>query len=142
MAFNASDVSTYNIPVYTLNKLASITEHEQARIQFVLQPSVQLMQSDYPIHLIWHMNKNNDSGTKTINLDDGQTNLLIYRAHDYSMNINPLNDDEFSLYKALQNGLLLSDIADLTLSKPLEALLPAIIQSGLITGFNLAEPCH
>ncbi len=137
-AFNASGVHKHNTAVYTLDQLASITEHKQARIQFVLQPSIQLMQSDYPIHLIWEMNQDNYNSLKQIDLNGGGVNLLIFRSPDYSMNIHPLNKDEFIFYQALQSGLKFSDIAGLTFTVSLEVLLTAAIQSGLIIGFNLA----
>ncbi len=137
-AFNAGDTHSNNAAVYTLDHLASITENEQARIQFVLQPSVQLMQFDYPVHLIWNMNQDNYQGLKQIDLNEGGVNLLIFRGPKYSMNIHPLNKDEFIFYQALQKGLKFSDIAGLTFAVPLEALLAPAIQSGLIIAFKLA----
>ncbi len=137
-AFNASDVHNNNAAIYTLEQLASITENEQGRIQFVLQPSIQLMQSDYPIHLIWEMNQDNYDGQKQVDLNEGEVNLLIFRAPDYSMHINPLNKDEFIFYQALQAGLIFLDIAKLTFTAPIETLLAPAIQSGLIIGFNIA----
>jgi len=146
-AFNAEDANLLLGPLTSraLSELADIEQEEQGRIRFYLDPSLGLMQSDYPVDKIWQANQDSSQEQQqefeqeSISLDDGAVFLIIRRAADYGMLIDAIAADLFHFLKAIENRQCFAEIALLDFDLPLADLLGHSIQSGLIIGFELVE---
>ncbi|GAA3937780.1 DNA-binding domain-containing protein [Litoribacillus peritrichatus] len=138
-AFNAAETPASNQGFLPVSELANIAVEDQARIQFCLNPSASLMKSDYPVHKIWAVNQNDYEGDQTVNLDDGETNLIVWRSQDFGMRIDVINEDELKFLTAINQGKLFAEIAEMSFSLPISELLPPYIQMGLISGFRLGK---
>jgi len=75
-----------NSPNFDIPKLEQITEEDYHKLIFKPNPASQLVKSPYPILQIWKANQDdqahdgdNNTIAETINLDDGETSLLVIR---------------------------------------------------------------
>jgi hypothetical protein len=139
-AFNAPELKYLTDKPSEISELAHIPEEKQGLIQFCVDPSASLMNSDYPVHRIWEVNQDDYNGTETVNLDDGSSKLLVWRCPNYGMRIDMLNESEFTFLSALQQNKTFIEIAELQLEESINDILPRCIQTGLISGFHLPEP--
>lgn len=138
-AFNAEESDNARAIQYSIADLATLTEEQQAHIQFCLTPSAFVMQSNYPVHQIWQVNQENFQGDQTVNLDEGGVQLVIWRSPDYGMRIDLLNEMEYQFLSALDQQKTFGEIAQLACGEFINDLLPKFIQMGLTAGFNLSK---
>lgn len=73
-SFHAADAVVVDI-----TRLAALSAAELALPVFLLHPSLQLLQSEFPVQKIWQLNQQENQDDETINLDSGAVNLLIFR---------------------------------------------------------------
>jgi hypothetical protein len=66
-------------PPFDLAALAALPEDAHACLRFVLHPSVQLVESHYPILHIWRVNQADYEGSAKVDLDEGGDSLLVAR---------------------------------------------------------------
>ena len=136
-AFNAAD--TLEEHTVALDKLSEIPEQDQGRIRFYVDPSVFLVQSQYPIHRIWEVNQDDYEGDQAVNLDDGAVSLVVWRNVQFGMRIDVLTDDEFSFLNAVGEGKTFFEIAQLPCASTLIETLGRCLQTGLLVGFTLID---
>jgi hypothetical protein len=96
-AFHAADGAALKI-----DALATLSSEALASSGFILHPSLQLLQSDYPLQQIWQMHQNN-SDDVTVDLNSGAVNLLIFRQH-MDMVILPVSLSEFNFVQRLHES--------------------------------------
>src|SRR5271166_3198172 len=68
-----------------------------------LQPSLQLVASQWPIERIWHANQPEGDPETTIDLDAGGTRLLVYRSGDRVI-IRSIEESTFAFLDAISRG--------------------------------------
>lgn len=132
-AFNAADHNGLDI-----QKLSMLTKDQQETLRFSLPPNSYLIESDFPIHKIWHANQNNSETDETINLDEGVIKLLVWRQH-LSMRIDTLEDDEWLFLSAIKNNQSFIKICQTFEQYPdinIETLLPQCIKKGWVADFT------
>lgn len=138
-AFNASETVKH---IFPLAELANVLEDDQGDIRFVLDPSVAVMTSLYPIHKIWQLNQDDASSeghAESIHLDEGRVNLSIRRRSDYGMVIDLISVDEHQFLSAISANNTFAEIAVLEYEASINDLLANALQSGLIIGFQLSS---
>lgn len=83
-----------------------LTEVPPARypeLRFNLHPAARLMVSPFPLLAIWRMQHTDADATATINLDAGETRLLVIRRH-HEIELEPLSRGEYEMLSALAAG--------------------------------------
>jgi hypothetical protein len=122
-----------------LQSLADISADNQESIVFSLRKGARLLESDYPIHRIWEVNQEDYSKDRTVNLDEGDIKLIVWR-QNFELRIDPLHAAESQLLHAIKKGLPLEALIKRMNNSPLpfEQLLPNCVAKGWISGFNLA----
>jgi len=108
-AFHAQD--SYPDPAALLSRLQSFPPQDYARLRFQINPSVALLNSDYPILDIWqaHQLTDNelDQAIESIDPDSGGARLLVKREPDFLVSIAVLGAGEFAFLCAAKTGALL-----------------------------------
>jgi len=133
-AFHAEDVELLDI-----NTLQQIAPESLQDISFVIHPSVQLMQSDWPVDTIWEENLKADVGTINLQHHSG-CHVLIYRQQLQVQVVN-LSRECFSFLEALTEGLSIASAWAYTLEKQ-QSSEPALDDSELsgMLGYLLNMP--
>ncbi len=135
-AFNSAAVDDLSDNYFLLSELENITSEEQGRIQFLLQPSIGLLASDYPVEKIWQMNQA-ESNIETIDLDEGKRKLMVLRTAGFDTVIETLTEDEFGFLSALQSGASFAQVANIDFQSSIADVLASSMQRGLLIGFKL-----
>jgi hypothetical protein len=122
-----------------LQSLADISADNQGNIVFSLRKGARLLESDYPIHRIWEVNQEGYSGDETVNLDEGDIKLIVWR-QGFELHIEPLDAAESQLLHAIKKRLPLEALIKRMNNAPLpfEKLLPSCVAKGWISEFTLA----
>lgn len=111
------------------------------RVVFQLQKNGTLVESPYPVQLIWQANQPDHDGEEVVDLSKGGVSLLVWRRGTDRL-IEPLEPRERCLLQALAEGLTLGDVClRLASGHPaadLGGLLAAAFHCGWIAGFELA----
>jgi len=135
-AFNASNDSFTSQNCKPLTELQNIQAHELPSIEFCPVSSAHLLSSPYPVHKIWQTNQADFNGESSVNLDDGDVNLVIWRNTELAMRIDEISEDETTFLSAVLNNASFGDIAELTFSQSLDLIVQRCIQTGIIIGFK------
>jgi len=138
-AFNAPDIKKNKQHTKPVNELAHISEQNHSNIKFSINSSARLLESPYPINRIWEVNQSSFEGYPSVNLDEGDVKLIIWRNSSYDMCIDILTNDEYLFLSAISEDRLFGDIAEMELATSVAELLPRCLQMGLIDGFTLIE---
>lgn len=105
--FHAADT-----PPLTTDMLSTLSPSEQAALHIDLHPAARLLDSQYPVHLIWQANLDDDNDQE-VDLDDEQARVLIIRRiyeddissnKEHRVEVHQLNAPEYALLTALTNG--------------------------------------
>ncbi len=127
-------------PKLDIQALASVSPAQWGELIFHLLPNSVLLESMYPVDRIWQVNQPDYDGTETVNLDQGDVKLFLWR-HGYDLRIDRPNETEWHLLQAFKSGLKFAEICDrLGSHEPVidvASLLPLWVQRGWITGFSL-----
>jgi hypothetical protein len=114
---------------------------EPDRVVFQLQKNATLVESPYPVDLIWQPNQPDQDGEEVVDLSKGGVSLLVWRRGTNRL-IEPLEPRERCLLQALAHGLTLGDVSVRLASEhptsDLGALLAAAFHRGWIARFELA----
>ena len=106
-AFHAADGGALEI-----GALASLPQDQLDSVHLNMHPSLQLMQSDFPVHRIWQVNQENVSAV-SIDLDEGGVNLAIFR-DGMDIALMPLARADYDFLAGLREKSL-ANASDLTL---------------------------
>lgn len=131
LAFHAADESGLDITA-----LAAVPENDKDHIIFHLPVSAGLIASEYPVHHIWKVNQDDYEGDQTVNIDEGEIKLLVWRK-DYDMRIDPLEIQEWNLLNAIQQQTSFSELCDPEAAYEIDTLLPRCVKQAWITGYHL-----
>lgn len=111
------------------------------RVVFHLQKNASLVESPYPVQLIWQANQPGRDGEDVVDLSKGGASLLVWRRGPNRL-MEPLEPCERCLVRALAEGLALGDVCLRLASEhpavDLGGLLAAALGRGWLAGFGLA----
>lgn len=130
-AFHAPDETGIDVAA-----LGAIDEADTDRIVFQLPVSASLLRSDFPIQRIWQVNQDDWTGDRTVNLDAGATDLIIWR-RGHEMRIDEPDAAEWLLLKEVEARQSLAEIGNTKIQQDLDKALPRCVQNGWIAGFEL-----
>jgi hypothetical protein len=129
------------LPPIDSNDLAHLEASDYPQLIFALQPSLRLIESDWPIDRIWHRNKPDAEGDGAVNLDAGGCRLEIRQLGD-DVVFRSLEPGEFGLRAELAKGRSLDEAVAAALARdPLFDTahgLRRLFAEGLVSGFSLA----
>lgn len=118
-----------------------VTLADPDRVVFRIQKNATLVESPYPVHLIWQANQPDHDGEEVVDLSKGGVSLLVWRRGTDRL-IEPLEPRERCLLQALAQELALGDVclrlASAHPAADLGGLLAAAFHRGWIAGFELA----
>ena len=114
-------------PPFDLAALATLREDAHAMLGFVLHPSVQFVESPYPILHIWQVNQPVFEGEDVVDLREGGDSLLIVRG-ECGVDIERLNPGEGALLGGFAAGETLAVAADLATEAEPAFDLPAALR--------------
>ncbi|MFT5718220.1 MAG: hypothetical protein ACI9T7_002425 [Oleiphilaceae bacterium] len=135
-AFNAGNDQAASQNIRPLTELQNLQEHELPSIKFCPVSSANLLSSPYPIHRIWQVNQADFNDEGSVNLDDGDVDLVIWRDTDLEIRIDDISEDETTFISAVLNNASFGEIAELTFSQGLDMIVQRCIQAGFIIGFR------
>ena len=125
-------------PSFDLAALAALPEDAYAGLRFVLHPSVQLVESRYPILRIWQANQPDFEGSAEVDLDEGGDSLLVARG-ERGVDIERLEPGAAALLRGFAAGESLAVAASLaTAAEPsfdLTAALRRHVASQVLVAF-------
>jgi len=98
-AFHAADHAAM-----PLDCLASVPPQQLPLLTFTLHPACRLLESRFPVHLIWQANQGEAGTEEAVNLDVGGVCLLLRRP-GYAVEVEAVAAAEFGLLSALSQGL-------------------------------------
>lgn len=124
--FHAADRVTFNFTA-----LASLTPATQATTVFQLSPDVNLLQSDYPVQLIWEANQPVHDGEVCLDTDQERHHLVIYR-EGYNVCMSLLDARIWQFLEAVQMGQSITTLGE---KHDIPTLLPNAIEQGWIDRF-------
>lgn len=108
-----------------------------------LHPSVQLVVSDYPLAQIWRANQPDSDPEEQIVLEQGRTQLLVYRDPGDDVAWCPLSAVALSFLYALRAGLPLAAAAARAIDEDPafdgRRIASELAAAGVITGFEIPE---
>jgi len=108
-AFHAADA-----PVVKLSQLAALSEVQLAEHIIQLHPSLQLMQSDFPVQDIWQVNQDGFEQDTAINLENGNVNMLVFR-QALDIVLLPLALTDYQFIQRLQKSKNITTACEQTL---------------------------
>lgn len=98
-AFHAADHAAL-----ALDCLASVPAQRLPSLTFTLHPSCRLLESRFPVNLIWQANQPEAASDETVDLDLGSVCLLLRRP-GHAVEVEAVTGAEFVLLRALSQGL-------------------------------------
>ena|SRR3990167_8725614 len=122
--------------------LKNIPEEKQASVVLKLPDASRLLTSPYPIHRIWEINQDDDSGDQNIELS-AAVKLIIWRMQDATMRIDVLQEQQWKILQAIHRGNTLGEICEqFSQHKPpidVGSLLSDIVQHGWLETFTIID---
>ncbi|MDY6994485.1 MAG: DNA-binding domain-containing protein [Pseudomonadota bacterium] len=118
--------------------LAEIPQEKWGKITFYLPQNSVLLHSAYPIHHIWQINQEDYIGDETVDLDEGEVNILLWR-QGFEMRIDLPTPEEWQLLKAFETEerfeIICQALAATAPQLDVSVLLPLLVQRGWIADF-------
>ncbi len=137
-AFNAPDHAAFDFAALA----AAGAEHSE-RIVFTVNPTLTLLQSDYPVLSIWEANQSQETEQENetvIDLDRGGQRLGVWR-HALVMSIQPLDAPQWFFLQAVLDGRMFGDLCEEFVRQFTDAdpgqVLATLLELGSLTGFRL-----
>jgi hypothetical protein len=140
-AFHAADS-----PLFDLSRLAGVPQETQVSLQFVLHPSVRLIESRYPTQRIWEVNQPAFAGEMEVVWEVPTEYLLVHRdvADGVSVFIKQISNGGFAFLQALERSTPLEEAAaeaiHVDADFDLQGFLLESVQSGVIIDFIRDQP--
>jgi len=97
---------------FDLQCLSELTEEQSLSACIVLQENMRLIESVWPVHAIWHTNRDLDKEPEVIELTEQTVYLLIWR-DGMTMHLDVLTAEMWYLLQSLKNGNSLEDACKL-----------------------------
>ena len=133
-ALHATDAAPLDV-----QRLASMSPDEQARLRFVGHPSVHLLRLDYPVDAIWRAILSDDDGALgAIDLDTGAVHLLVERS-ERGVDVIRLEAVAWRFAERLFAGAPLESALDASNGFDASAALGEHLSSGRFVSFELAS---
>ena len=121
------------------HRLATLAEHDRARVCFAPHPSVSLVHTDHPADLIWHAVLEKDgTALAAIDPNDGSAWLLVHRLAT-GVEVRRLSEAAWKFTSALCAGRPLAAALDETHDFDASALLADHLATGRFVDFGLSE---
>lgn len=98
-AFHAADHAAMS-----LDRLGSVPPQQLPLLTFTLHPACRLLESRFPVNLIWQANQGEAGAEEAVDLDVGGVCLLLRRP-GYAVEVEAVAAAEFGLLSALSQGL-------------------------------------
>ncbi len=107
-------------------------------ISFIVRPSVQLMNSDWPVDTIWEANLNAE--VATLELSDYSGSYLLFHRQEWQVQVINITAECFNFLSALNKGLSINNAWLFTLEKQEQENRPEINENELtgMLGYLLA----
>lgn len=122
---------------FDFEQLNTISRPEQ--IIFLLAPGSYLLNSPYPIHLIWQANQGTSDPTPSIILNNNVHFYYFIWRKQLDLRIDIMTPIEWQILKWISDKVNLSDLYDKTQASfpevSINTLLPYFVNSGWINGF-------
>ncbi|NET60482.1 MAG: DUF2063 domain-containing protein [Symploca sp. SIO2E6] len=121
-----------------VQKLAAVPQERWGELIFHLPKNSFMLESAYPIHRIWQVNQADYQGELTVSLDEGGSNIFLWR-QDYDMRLDLPGTLEWELLKAFQGNYPLEAICEqLADEVDVGSWLPVFVQRGWISDFSVS----
>jgi len=121
------------------HRLATLAEHDRARVRFAPHPSVSLVRTDHPADLIWHaVLEKNDTALAAIDPNDGPAWLLVQRLAT-GVEVRRVSEAAWNFTSALCTGGPLATVLDEVQDFDASALLADHLAAGRFTDFRPNE---
>ena len=118
--------------------LAKVAENEVLNLKFTLAPAVSLIRSHFPVDKIWQMNQINNTEEVTLDFDDNEMFLLLYR-NDLKIEMLAITAEEFLLLKSFHLGLsfekAIENATKFDVNLSIDDMIKIHIELGVISGF-------
>ncbi|MBE9559427.1 MAG: putative DNA-binding domain-containing protein [Proteobacteria bacterium] len=119
-------------PIFPFKQFEQKVDNGQS-IYFKTSSALALIVSEYPVYEIWRSNKEQQHAGE-IKPIDGKQHLLVYR-DEYKSSIAVINNNEYSILKAIINNLSLQEIINNT-NFDINNVLPVLITNRWIVGIK------
>lgn len=128
-AYHAADRSAMGLDDFT-----AITPEVFGQARVELHPSVQCLQSGYPVFRIWQTNQD-QANAQTIDLNCSESVIVV--RHEYRVNLFQVDPGTYCFYQGLQQGFTVNDalIAAVNTETVGGSSLAEIIALGIQNGF-------
>ncbi len=123
---------------FSFEKLALIGADVQDKIFLKISHSFSLHSTIYPLLDIWNANKNLVESIQEFHMPDSESYFCVFRK-EFSPAVNLLDHEQYTLLKAISNGVSLVQLSELDSVCDFENKLMGFIQQGWITGFFLQD---
>ena len=132
LAYHAADREPLD-----LHRLASVPEERQGSLVFELHPACHLLESSYPIHLVWRLCQS--GAGEEVELSAGGVRLLVAR-NGLQTTLRPLGPGEYALLDALSKAMpfdaACAAALDIEPGFDLAASLQMLVATGVVIGFT------
>ena len=121
--------------VLDFEKLSACYVNDGDNIVFTLPENATLIQSQYPIHLIWQMHQHAETDT-TVKMAENENYFFLVWRDDEKLRIDYLTQPQSQLLTWIQQRFTLGKIAEIT-EFDLNEVLPTLIQGNWLRGFYI-----
>lgn len=119
--------------------LRTVPPEDYPRLRLILQPSIRLLVSDYPVLRIWRVNQDDWTGEPTVDLAEGGVRLLTLR-QGVEVAFLPLGAGEHTWLRGLARGMTLFKSQQLAVRREpdfdLGAALQRLLAQGAFSGWQ------
>jgi hypothetical protein len=123
--------------------LAGVAPSRMAELRFVLDPSLRLVRSPWPLDRIWRANQAEAGTEPVVDLTVGGVRLEVRRRDDV-VGFRALTEAEYTLRRALLDGAALGAASEaaraVAPALDLAGLLAALMRDGTLTGLGSPPP--
>ena len=134
LALHAADV-----PPVDVESLQTIPADEQARLCFLVHPSVRLLRTDYPLDIIWRaVLAQDDEALRTIDIGIGPSWLLVRRSAN-GADVDSMREAEWRFTADLCAGRPLQDALDDKADIDAPLLIARHLSGGVFAGFRVDD---
>ena len=118
--------------IFDIDAFSNLSTNEQSQVTFMLNHSLHLISSCYPLKMIWDAHQ--AESIQAFNIEEGNYSYLIHRP-EYKAEILPIPFEHYEFLFAIKNRLTLSQLCDQFPNQT--NLLGSYIQNGWLGSFTL-----
>jgi len=131
-----------NEPEFNAQYLAMVDEEQYDEIIFNLRQSIHVFETAYPLKKIWQLNRGLLKLDR-IDLNEGGGYLIVWRAKNFEMRIDLLQEHEYVLLCEMKKGLSLGAIFEKMMpkfnSEQINSGLSTAVKNSWISSFHLSS---